>query len=254
MLNSYNFSGYSCQYNAETTLTPYGDDGFIIDASKITPIYYKKDGDSFVTTYSNDTPSYPLSQSGTGNGIYYFTHSGIDMLVYSPVMKFSSYSTDPHYYRVLYVKEQDPTKWEYISSADDDSGATGNIVDMWDVANFGNKTNSLKMRLNLAQSVNNGANSDLYIYTAGIGLAAYNIIGPGSTVLENTSTIAEDTYSIIGNSIVTTSLCNIDVYDIHGRHIVTKTDANSISLSGLSKGIYIVRLSNYPQAIKMAVK
>lgn len=228
-------------------LTPINQDEFIIDMAATTktdtPIYCKKvDDDSFIYYHlsSPNKDNCPLPKEYTQNmnlGLYIFEHCGHKMAVYDPYFR-KGYQT---YFKILHITEPNIAEWTQENSPT-----------LWDITNFATPQNSAR-RITMAQAVNNGANTDLYLYVSGLGLAAYNIIGPGSTT-EIESVNGSTSYTIIDNTILTTSICDINVFNIHGQPVLTKCNTNKASLQELPKGVYMIKMSNNPHAIKVAVR
>lgn len=219
---------------------------FILDISNLkqeVPIYCKKSSDnSFVYHHlsSPDKDNCPLPKDYSVNrnsGVYLFEHSGVKMAVYDPYFK----KNNQTYFKILHVTEPDIADW-----------TPENTPVLWEIADFATPNDNAH-RFTLAQAIDNGANTDLYLYVSGLGLAAYNIIGPGSTT-ETEPVPTSATYSIVNNTILTTTLCDINVYTIQGQLLLTKCNTNNASLQNLPNGIYIVKMSNTPEPIKVVVR
>lgn len=248
----------SSEYYSEMQILYLDDNGVLLDNDKINPIYFYKyyDG-TFETIYTNDNSKayYPLVQNQEYIiGAHFFEHSGISMVIFSPTYK----KNNPHSYRILCIQNEDMSKWIHSDSYNEsyeESNGEG-VFKMWDIATFISSLpfSIMKSRVStLAYTVNNGANTDLYVYTSGLGLAAYNIIGPGTTTEEDIAE-CDSSYSIDNNIVTTDEPCDIAVYNIHGDEVRSATNVSSLSLSDLYKGIYIVKMSNNSEAIKVAVR
>lgn len=255
----YSFTHYTLsdtQMKITTTISYFDEKGFVLDSDRTNLVYYKYDNTNYSTIYnSTDDSIYPLTQNQTNAiGAHFFEHSGVNMVVFSPTYM----KNTQHSYRILCIQNEDMSKWIHSNSykeSYEESNGEG-VFKMWDIATF---TSSLPFSImkssvsTLAYTVNNGANTDLYVYTSGLGLAAYNIIGPGTTTEEDIAEY-ESSYSISNNIVTTNEPCDIAVYNIHGDEVRSATNVSSLSLSDLCKGIYIVKMSNNSEAIKVAVR
>ncbi len=246
------------RYNAETQILYLNDNGILLESEHRNPTYFYKyyDG-TFKTSYINDDQAYyPLTQNLTNViGAHFFEHSGVYMVVFSPTYK----KNNPHSYRILCIQNEDMSKWIHSDDSYKESYEESNgegVFKMWDIATFISSLPFSIMKSSvstLAYTVNNGTNTDLYVYTSGLGLAAYSIIGPGTTTEEDIAE-CDSSYSIDNNIVTTDEPCDIAVYNIHGDEVRSATNVSSLSLSDLYKGIYIVKMSNNSEAIKVAVR
>lgn len=254
----YSFTHYTLsdtQMNISTTISYFDENGFVLDSDRTNQVYYKYDNTSYSTTYnSSDESIYPLLQNQTNViGAHYFEHSGIKMVIFSPTYK----KNNPHSYRILCIQSDNLSEWihsDSYSESYEESNGEG-VFKMWDIADLATLTDFRLVitRNTLAYVVNNAINTDLYVYTSGLGLAAYNIIGPGTTTEEDIAE-CDSSYSICNNIVTTNEPCDIVVYNIHGDEVCSATNVSSLSLSDLYKGIYIVKISNNSEAIKVAVR
>ncbi len=218
---------------------------FPLDAEN--SIYIIDNKDIYPTIYKNRTnkgdlskeSSFELSNDPTGNGIHIFMHGNIPMMLYG-----CSYLTEGSMFELISLNPN------FLDGTNNQIESFAGIKSLWKFPKtyLGGVKSKLTTPTTLAATKSEIASNGLpitkiYIYSAGNGLAAYQIAHYTTT---NVSTITKEKFNweIKGNKLHLSESCNnIIIYNTLGNIISTYRNATNIDLKNMS-GIYIIKADN----------
>lgn len=202
---------------------------YIIDNNIIYPTIYKN------RTKINSIEISPFEVSGdpSGNGIHIFNHGNIPMMIYGCNFKIGG-----SMFELVSLNSGFFNNPDYSFK---------NINSLWKFPSnyLGNKTPKINATLATTTSVKSNdqyPHTRLYIYSAGNGLAAYELYHYNTTKIENIPIEDHIKYEIRNqNLILSTNYKDIKIYNINGNIVSQVENSNTISLRHLSNGVYIAK-------------
>lgn len=212
-------------------------DYYIIDNEVIHPTIYKSRTSK--KDFSVET-SFNASTDYKGNGIHIFKHGVIPMMIYAPYFK-----TGGSKFELTAL----PTTFFDGSSSQTDTFK--GIKSLWQfpTTNLGSVTPIVNATLAASttdMSTNGYPHTRIFIYSAGNGLAAYQLSHYKTTSAESEITDAGLTYNIIDSTIkFSKTFNNIHIYNATGSLLAFSTQSSKIDISNLPKGIYFVTADNH---------
>lgn len=209
---------------------------YIIDNKEIYPTIYKNRTNKGDFTKES---SFIVSNDPTGNGIHIFKHGNTPMMLYG-----CNYLTEGSMFELISLSPN------FLDGTANQVETFTGIKSIWKFPKtyLGGVKSKLITPTTLATTKSEIASNGLpitkiYIYSAGNGLAAYQIAHYTTTKIEN---VVEEEFSwkLIDDKLLLSDYCNnIVIYNTLGNIISTSRNTNIVNLHNM-KGLYIIKADN----------
>lgn len=209
---------------------------YIIDNKDIYPTIYKNRTNKGDFTKES---SFIVSNDPTGNGIHIFKHGNMPMMLYG-----CNYLTEGSMFELISLNPS------FLDDTENQVETFTGIKSIWKFPKtyLGGVKSKLITPTTLATTKSEIASNGLpitkiYIYSAGNGLAAYQIAHYTTTKIEN---VVEEEFSwkLIDNKLLLSDYCNnIVIYNTLGNIVSTSRNTNIVNLHNI-KGLYIIKADN----------
>ncbi len=209
---------------------------YIYDNSSILPAICK--GTSQKGDFSKEA-SFNVTSDYSGNGLHIFKHGNIPMLIYG-----CNFKTEGSKFELITLHPN------FLDGSSNQVDTFEGIKSLWKFPTtfLGSvtSTNNSTLATSSTQIGSNGyPQTKLYIYSAGNGLAAYQLSHYTTTYIDGT-TCNNLTWSIANRKINFSSKCDsIEIFNINGLKISHQNNVKQIDTSDLHHGVYIIKADDY---------
>lgn len=219
------------------------NDYFIIDNNIIHPTIYK--GSTSKSDFSKES-TFEVSSDYTGNGMCVFKHGNVPMMLYgcnfkTEGSKFELITLSPNFF------DETTNKVETFAG----------IKSLWKFPNnyLGNvtPTQPCTIAATTTETTTDGyPRTKIYIYSAGNGLAAYQLSHYTTTGINSPLAPDDIPFTFTNGTITIANGCkSAEIYTTMGNRVAKVHETESLDLSHLPKGIYIVYIDNQAYKIKL---
>lgn len=209
---------------------------YLIDNNTILPTLYKarvSKGDFTADESFNDTIDY------SGNGMHIFKHGNTPMMIYG-----CNFKKEGSKFELIAL----PTN--FLDGSSDQVDTFNGITSLWkfptNSLGFNTKGTISTLATTSSSISDNGyPRTNLYIYSNGNGLAAYQISHYTATGNNDNLINNQITWHYNNHEIKFSNNCNkISIYNINGTKVSEKFQSNTFETKSLPKGVYIVIADN----------
>ncbi len=210
--------------------------------------YYIYDNNSILPTICSGTSqkgdfskeaSFNVTSDYSGNGLHIFKHGNIPMLIYG-----CNFKKEGSKFELITLHPN------FLDGTNSQVNTFEGIKSLWKLPanSLGNITpnnNSTIATTSTTIGSNGYPQTKIYIYSAGNGLAAYQLSHYTTTNI-NETTYNNLTWSISNSKIIFSSKCDtIEIYNINGYKISHYNNTNQIETNELPHGVYIVKANDH---------
>lgn len=209
---------------------------YIVDNNTILPTLYKArtlKGDFTSETSFNATTDY------SGNGMHIFKHGNTPMIIYG-----CNFKKEGSKFELITLPSH------FLDGSSDQVDTFNGIKSLWKIPTnslgFNTKTTISTLATTTSSTSANGyPQTNIYIYSNGNGLAAYQLSHYTTTSVDKDMVCNNLTWSFLNNKIKLSHKCDkITFYNINGSKISEFINTNSIDTNSFSKGFYVVKADN----------
>lgn len=216
---------------------------FIYDNSSTLPTICK--GTTQKGDFSKE-PSFNVTSDYSGNGLHIFKHGNIPMLIYG-----CNFKKEGSKFELITLHPN------FLDGSSNQVNTFEGIKSLWklptnSLGNITPKNNSTLATTSTKTTANGYPQTKLYIYSAGNGLAAYQLSHYTTTNIDKISTDNSLTWSINNKTLQLSQICNnLKIFNINGVQILQQIDTNQIDIAQLPNGVYIINADN--QTFKLII-
>ena len=228
-----------------TRITPFDNESkyYIIDNNIKYPTIYNS-----TTRIGDLTSEQSFSPSGdlTGNGVHIFKHGNTNMMLYA-----SNYQTEGSKFELLTLSPN------FLDGTENEVASFKGIKSIWKFPSncLGSKfsRNMNTLAASTTEITSDGyPRTKIYIYSAGNGLAAYQLTHYITSDVNNALIKEEPSYSINNGTITfNTSFKNISIYNTSGSLVTSSSNSSYINIDHLPSAIYIMNVDGNTLKLKL---